>query len=340
MSHSPTRNTWKVWSGSDKDWNQIASRLDNFNLYQSAEWSAHKRNSGWQHCRIVVSDSDSDSVIHCAAQCLFRKGPLNSVVVWIPGGPIGNLNYVDTNLVDTLKDHLQSRLVYVRSSMMCASTVTVTNQLTTNGWFLAPMTIGATASLVYALDADEKERLDRCSSNWRRNLKRSGRNPHPAYVWDSPNAQEISDAYSYMDDFKKVEGVSLSRSVAEIQSVLDTFGDQLLCVRIDDTDGSPLAIRAAICIEDSAWDFIAITTPAGRKTYASHAVFWLMANTCAQREMKHIDLSGIDIKNNRGVYDFKKGTGAKQLDFQGEWEISRPKLLRPFASRLIAQRVK
>jgi len=338
MSHSPMRNTWKVWSGSDKDWNQIASRLDNFNLYQSAEWSAHKRNSGWQHCRIVVSDSES--VIHCAAQCLFRKGPLNSVVVWIPGGPIGNLNYVDTNLVDTLKIHLQSRLVYVRSSMMCASTAAITNQLTTNGWFLAPMTIGATASLVYALDADEKERLDRCSSNWRRNLKRSGRNPHPAYVWDSPNAQEISDAYSYMDDFKKVEGVSLSRSVAEIQSVLDTFGDQLLCVRIDDTDGSPLAIRAAICIEDSAWDFIAITTPAGRKTYASHAVFWLMANTCAQREMKQIDLSGIDIKNNRGVYDFKKGTGAKQLDFQGEWEISRPKLLRPFASRLIAQRVK
>ena len=68
-----------------------------------------------------------------------------------------------------------------------------------------------------------------------------------------------------MDDFKKVKGVSLSRSIGEIQSVIDTFGDQLICVRIDDTDGSPLAIRAAICIEDNAWDFIAITTPAGRK---------------------------------------------------------------------------
>lgn len=338
MSHSSMQNTWKVWSGADQDWNQIASRLDNFNLYQSAEWSAHKRNSGWQHCRIFVSDSDS--VIQCAAQCLYRKGPLNSVVVWIPGGPIGNLNFVDANLVDTLKNHFQSRLVYVRSSMMCASTAAITNLLTTNGWFLAPMTIGATASLVYALDADENERLDRCSSNWRRNLKRSGRNPQSAYIWNSPNAQEISDAYGQMDEFKKVKGVSLSRSIGEIQSVIDTFGDQLLCVRIDDTDGSPLAIRAAICIEDNAWDFIAITTPAGRKTYASHAVFWLMANTCAQRGIKQIDLSGIDIKNNRGVYDFKKGTGAKQLDFQGEWEISRPKLLRPFASRLIAQRVK
>jgi lipid II:glycine glycyltransferase (peptidoglycan interpeptide bridge formation enzyme) len=338
MSHSSMQNTWKVWSGADQDWNQIASRLDNFNLYQSAEWSAHKRNSGWQHCRIFVSDSVS--VIQCAAQCLYRKGPLNSVVVWIPGGPIGNLNFVDANLVDTLKNHFHSRLVYVRSSMMCASTPAITNQLTTNGWSLASMTIGATASLVYALDADENERLDRCSSNWRRNLKRSGRNPQPAYIWDSPKAQEISEAYSYMDDFKKVKGVSLLRSIGEIQSVIDTFGDQLLCVRIDDTDGSPLAIRAAICIENNAWDFIAITTPAGRKTYASHAVFWLMANTCGQRGMKQIDLSGIDIKNNRGVYDFKKGTGAKQLDFQGEWEISRPKLLRPFASRLIAQRVK
>ena len=217
------RNTWKVWSGSDKDWNEIASRLDNFNLYQSAEWSAHKHNSGWQHCRIFVSDSDS--VIQCAAQCLYRKGPLNSVVVWIPGGPIGNLNFVDANLVNTLKNHFQSRLVYVRSSMMCASTPAITNQLTTNGWSLAPMTIGATASLVYALDVDENERLDRCSSNWRRNLKRSGRNPHFAYIWDSPNAQEISDAYSYMDDFKKVKGVSLSRSVEEIQSVIDTFGE-------------------------------------------------------------------------------------------------------------------
>ena len=332
------QNTWKVWSGADQDWNQIASRLDNFNLYQSAEWSAHKRNSGWQHCRIFVSDFDS--VIQCAAQCLYRKGPLNSVVVWIPGGPIGNLNFVDANLVDTLKNHFHSRLVYVRSSMMCASTPAITNQLTTNGWSLAPMTIGATASLVYALDADENERLDRCSSNWRRNLKRSGRNPRPAYIWDSPKAQEISDAYGQMDEFKKVKGVSLSRSIGEIESVIDAFGDQLLCVRIDDTDGSPLAIRAVICIEDNAWDFIAITTPAGRKTYASHAVFWLMANTCAQRGLKQIDLSGIDIKNNRGVYDFKKGTGAKQLDFQGEWEISRPKLLRPFASRLIAQRVK
>ena len=338
MNDSLVQKSWSVWTGTDNEWHQLASSLDNFNLYQSAEWSVHKRNSGWLNCRIVALDSQA--IIHCAAQCLYRKGPLNSVVVWIPGGPIGNLNYVNDGFVSALKSHLQTKLIYIRSSIMSTSSEETTNQLTNNGWFRAATTIGALASLMYELGGDEQERLDRCSSNWRRNLKRSSRNAQPAYLWDSPSAQEISNAYSNMDEFKKVKGVTLSRSVEEIQSVIDVFGDKLLCVRIDDVDGNPLAIRAAICINDEAWDFIAITTPAGRKTYASHAVFWLMANTCAQRAMKQIDLSGIDIKNNRGVYDFKKGTGARQIDFQGEWEISLPKLLRPFASRLIAQRVK
>ena len=338
MNDSLAQKSWSVWTGTDNEWHQLASSLDNFNLYQSAEWSEHKRNSGWLNCRIVALDSQA--IIHSAAQCLYRKGPLNSVVVWIPGGPIGNLNYVSDGFVSELKSHLQTKLIYIRSSIMSTSSDETTSQLTNNGWFRAATTIGALASLIYELDVNEQERLERCSSNWRRNLKRSSRNAQPAYLWDSPSAQAISNAYSNMDEFKNVKGVSLARSVDEIQSVIDNFGDKLLCVRIDDVNGNPLAIRAAICIDSKAWDFIALTTHSGRKTYASHAVFWCMANACAQRGMKQIDLSGIDIKNNRGVYDFKKGTGARQIDFQGEWEISRPKLLRPFASRLISRRVK
>jgi len=338
MNDSLVQKSWSVWTGTDNEWHQLASSLDNFNLYQSAEWSVHKGNSGWQSCRLVASDSQSK--IQCVAQCLYRRGPLNSVVTWIPGGPIGNLNYVNDGFVSALKSYLQTKLIYIRSSIMSTSSEATTNQLTNNGWFRAATTIGALASLMYELDVVEQERLERCSSNWRRNLKRSNRNAQPAYLWHSPSAQALSSAYSNMDEFKNVKGVSLARSVDEIQSVIDTFGDKLLCVRIDDEDGNPLAIRAAICIDSKAWDFIAITTTPGRKTYASHAVFWCMANACAQRGMKQIDLSGIDIKNNRGVYDFKKGTGATQIDFQGEWETSRPKLLRPFASRLISRRVK
>ena len=119
MNDSLVQKSWSVWTGTDNEWHRLASGLNNFNLYQSAEWSVHKRNSGWLNCRIVALDSQAK--IHCAAQCLFRKGPLNSVVVWIPGGPIGNLKYVNDGFVSALKSHLQTKLIYIRSSIMSTS---------------------------------------------------------------------------------------------------------------------------------------------------------------------------------------------------------------------------
>ena len=39
------------------------------------------------------------------------------------------------------------------------------------------------------------------------------------------------------------------------------------------------------------------------------------------------DLSGVDFKKNIGVYNFKKGTGAKLIKCLGEWEYSNFPLL-------------
>ena len=142
-----------------------------------------------------------------------------------------------------------------------------------------------------------------------------------------------------MNDYKQIEGVSLNRTTEDLQSAIDVFGDRLILVRSDDADGNALAIRGAICFGDTAWDYIAITTPAGRKTYASYAVFWALAESCFQLGMRQFDLGGIDPINNRGVYDFKKGTGATQIDYEGEWDTAKPLWFRRIASMLIAQRL-
>ena len=201
------------------------------------------------------------------------------------------------------------------------------------------MIIGTKSSLVHSLDAEESTRRSRCSSNWKRNLKRSAQNESFTYIWKSPDAKSISDAYAQMDEFKDIKGVSLARSNDDLQSVINTFGDSLILVRSDDKDGAPLAIRGALLFNETAWDFIAVTTPAGRKKYASHAVFWALAEQCFQLGIKQFDLGGIDPVNNRGVYDFKKGTGTAQVDYLGEWEISNPLWFRGIASRLISRKV-
>ena len=158
-------------------------------------------------------------------------------------------------------------------------------------------------------------------------------------MWHKPDSTSLSSAYQEMNDYKQIEGVSLNRSAQDLQSAIDVFGDKLILVRSDDANGNVLAIRGALCFGDTAWDYIAITTPAGRKTYASHAVFWALAESCFQLGMHRFDLGGIDPINNRGVYDFKKGTGSFQVDYEGEWDSASPRWFRAVASRLISRKV-
>jgi hypothetical protein len=328
---------WTVWSGTSSEWNTTIGHFDDVNVYQTAEWAEHKSTSGWSVVRLVCLAEEARVIT--AAQCLYRSGPLSTVVVWVPGGPIGDLNKATPKFVNLLKSHLNTKLIYIRIAVMRSSNRVTSQQLNSHKWNKSTTTIGTKSSLIHLLDVDESIRLTRCSSNWKRNLKRSSKNQSSPYIWLLPDSASLSSAYEEMNDYKKVDGISLKRSAEDLQSAIDVFGDKLILVRSDDADGNTLAIRGAICFGSTAWDYIAITTPAGRKTYASHAVFWTLAETCYKSGMHSFDLGGIDPTNNRGVYDFKKGTGATQVDYEGEWEVAKPLWFRWIASMLIARRI-
>jgi len=328
---------WTVWDGTSFEWNKTISQFDDVNVYQTSEWADHKTASSWNVIRLVCSD---DGVrIVTAAQCLFRRGPLQTVIIWVPGGPIGDLSKVTPSFVKILKQHLHANFIYVRLSVMRGVNPDTSTQLSSRHWHKSSSTVGTNSSLVHYLDVEQSARLTRCTSNWKRNLKRSSKNNAPPYVWVNPDAASLSLAYSHMNNFKKIDGVLLTRSTSELQSVIDVFGENLILVRSDDAEGNLLAVRGVICFHKTAWDFIAVTTPLGRKSYASHAVFWMLAEECFGRGMKQYDLGGIDPLNNRGVYDFKKGTGSVQVDYQGEWDSSSPRWFRVVASRLISRKV-
>ncbi len=339
VKNSSSVGVWSVWTGTNAQWNAKVASTEGRNVYQSAQWADHKSSAGWQTLRLIYKASANDFAELTIAQCLVRSGPFKSYVVWLPGGPLGDLETIGKSFVKTLKQHLGASVIYIRVSITLQATSDVDTKLKTHKWKKANNVIGASRSMIYSLREDQQTRVEKCSSNWKRNLKRSSKNINSPYLWKTPNPHEISAAYKRMDEYKKIEGLSLQRSVTDLQSVISAFGSQLFLVRIDDSNGDPLAIRGALIFENLAWDFIALTTPAGRKTYASYAVFWYLAEKCVEAGVQQIDLSGIDPKNNKGVYDFKNGTGATQIDYQGEWETSSPSWFRPLASRLIARRV-
>jgi lipid II:glycine glycyltransferase (peptidoglycan interpeptide bridge formation enzyme) len=142
-------------------------------------------------------------------------------------------------------------------------------------------------------------------------------------------------AYGIMQDLKNI---AAQTNIREIESILSAFGKQCLIVRCDDQSGELLALRGAIVMESKAWDIFAVSSPAGRKVYASHATFWELMSQCAHRGVLYYDMGGADPINNRGVYDFKKGTGAIDTEQLGEWEYSNPSFLRHIANYLIGRR--
>jgi lipid II:glycine glycyltransferase (peptidoglycan interpeptide bridge formation enzyme) len=124
----------------------------------------------------------------------------------------------------------------------------------------------------------------------------------------------------------------------QIVSLLGTFGDQCVLVRCDDAQGRLLALRGALTLGTKGWDTLAAATLEARKVYASHATFWELMRVCAERGVAWYDMGGIDPVRNRGVYDFKNGTGAAPLNYLGEWERASPTWLAPLAGRLVAWR--
>jgi lipid II:glycine glycyltransferase (peptidoglycan interpeptide bridge formation enzyme) len=106
-------------------------------------------------------------------------------------------------------------------------------------------------------------------------------------------------------------------------------------VRQDDEDGNVLSIRGALIHQNYAWDFIAVTTPQGRKNYSSHRTLIALASAAAERGCTLLELGGIDPVKNKGVFDFKQGTGAQEITYLGEWEQANPSWARRFISFLL-----
>ena len=326
---------WKIFEGDDLDWDALLKQVGQICVYQSANWARHKSADGWTPIRVVRTTATSRLVI----QCLTRKGPLGAVMAWAPGGFGGDLTLLDNDFLSSLKQLLSARFLYVRFGMMIDSTQEQTSLLTGAGFQKSKIPIGARQSMLLSAHIDEETMLSSASSNWKRNYKRSLRSTTAPYVWNNALPEQLEDAYRRMDEYKKVDGVKLQMSASNIRSIQDCFGSGLVLIRMDNDAGDVLSVRGALIQQSTAWDFFAVTTPEGRKTYASHRTLVALAQECARRGCTTLELGGIDPENNKGVFDFKNGTGAQITTYLGEWEVSAPNGFRKFVSAILTRRI-
>lgn len=102
-----------------------------------------------------------------------------------------------------------------------------------------------------------------------------------------------------------------------VRALTDSFGDDLLLVRVADAHDT-LAASLFLRHGRSATYFLSWTTPGGRHCNAAHLLMWRAIEELRRSGVSWIDLGGLDARAP-GVARFKLGLGAAPTVNSGTW---------------------
>ena len=325
--------SWKLWRGDAAAWDASLLQFPDYTIYQSSGWGEHKSHFGWMPHRLIASE---DGRTVAMAQVLTRRFPLGVVLAWVNGGPVGLTEAWGEAFRKAVGQTTGARQLYCRINPMREQSGDDEDRtMISAGWRRPRAPILTGRSLSYLPSESESAREAQASPNWRHNLRRSRKYGHVVGVWPEPDLDEMLTVYGAMQSHKNLE-TQISRPV--LTSMLETFGRECVVVRCNTPQGRLLALRGALVFGNKAWDIFAAATPEARKVYASYAAFWELMGQCASRGITWYDMSGADPIGNKGVYDFKKGSGAGELLFMGEWDWANSSPLRYAANYMISRR--
>lgn len=313
-------------------WDEALESLPDHSVFQSSAWAEHKADLGWRAVRLAAREGDSPRAM---LQALAKDYPLGTTLVWCRGGPVGDPVLWNADMRRTLAETVGRPFIYVRFCSYAESRPDAVAGLAAEGWQRPTHPLDRDDTLVMDLSNDEESLRKSLSGNWGHNLRRGLKRCPALRLWEKPDASELIRVYREMEAYK---GLPPQHDEAVLASMIRRLGGKLLLFRADGPDGAPMALRACAVQGDRAWDLLAANSKEGRRLYASYALLWTLTLECARRGAKTYDMGGVDPERAKGVYDFKRGTGARAVRFIGEWDWAKPGLLRPAANLAIGRK--
>jgi len=296
-------------------WNHWMSKLGRNCLYQTYEWGSYKQRSGQPQLRLGFFTGPDNPQIVLQGHLKRVFGGLG--VLWVPGGPTGDLELLNQDGLQAIARIFGVRHLLIRSSLMSERNAKDVTALRRLGHRESKRKINSGLSMWLSIPPELGEVLPAASSNWKHNLRRGQKRAHVERI-EKIDAAEIARTYRTLQEAK---GIGDQFSEAAIRSMIAEFGDRLIAYGSRDAQGKLVAVRACICIGSTGWDIWAASTEEARRNYASHVLLENLIKACQQHGMTAYDLSGIDPQKAVGVYNFKKGTGARHVEYLGEWDL-------------------
>ena len=316
--------TWTSVTDADASvhWDRDLAALAGRSLAQTFGWGRYKAAQGWTTLRWTASGDDGRPVAMVQALC--RDYPGRIAVVWCPGGLAGPLEHWNAELLDRMAATAGARHLYCRAAFSRERTADDAARLRIGGWTPPRRSVSAPRTMIWDLRPGEEELLAGLGSNWRHNLHRALRRGLRVVPWNDPSVDRLAQLFKTMALYKDIRASFTSKTLT---ALFQSLRDRLVVYGCEGEAGAPLAVRACAVHAGCAWDLLAATSPEGRRCYASYAVFWALIRHCRGLGVTKYDLSGVDPLAAPGVYDFKRGTGAREQECLGEWQWASSGLL-------------
>lgn len=311
-----------IFRGTAAHWDDLVFSTESSSPYHLSMWSNIRESSDWIPLRLW--DYDNQTGIQCLIKRLFG----GITVVWAPLITVSERLNLDELFNLVASDVTQP--MYFRVGIRGISKHSYLQTSSLSGWRATGGHLGAPETIDLTILNEESDQLNRCSKNWKRNLSRGYNRKLFTELSTLPDVKEIAHAVEEMYELKSIRSFDWRTRASHLQDYFGCTRGNLSTVVTRSEKGELLAVRSALIIANRAYDMIAVTTPLGRKCYASHVTMWELINDLRRRRVTSYDLGGVDSTTNPGVANFKSGLGGNLVPNDEDLHRSKPMwLLKP-----------
>ncbi len=296
-------------------WDTTLSGFTDCSPFQSYAFGQYYQSLGWQPLYLAANNEEGKTAAMCLG--LLRRYPLGIGMLWCVGGPVGDIRTWGESLPKTILETTGLKRLYARFHCERERQVSDILFLNHRGWSRSFFPMTSSFSMELDLTSGDDALFKNLNSRWRRNLRLSQQNNLTIKISTNPNIEELSRVYTEMGARKNLPVLF---SPEKLENLFKFAKSNLIFYRCEDETGDLICFRGCLIIGNRACDYLAATTEKGRQLRASYAVLWQLMQHCREKGIETYDLGGIDPWANPGVHTFKKETGAREVEFLGEWD--------------------
>lgn len=317
-------NVYKISNIDRSRWLDIVQKFDDYNYRQSWDYgilSAKRIGGKCEH--IVLRDFEGNII--SAAEVRIKKIPvIGGGIAYINGGPMIRRNKNQVNY-EILTNTLLHEYVYKRKMILRIAPPIEVGQKKFQFHELMLKKRFHLLSQRMTILIDLSKSLTEIRKNfhqkWRNCLNKSERNDIEVKIGqDEFIFKEFLPLFNEFIEKKKFHINLSGEFYYKCQKVLDI--KEKYFIILASYDGKIVSGYVGSILGDTCVYILGASNDLGRKINASYLLQWEAIKLSKEKGCLWYDLGGIDSKNNKGVYTFKKRMRGEEIYYPGPYQLS------------------